>query len=251
MKKIITLLTMPLMLGALAACSDSSEELTQTDDTVTRVDVQRPDVTFYSDGYTREAIFTENLAYIIFHEADKEAVVSALEKKKGASLTETDTLFFNDKADYPFRLRDFEIPAEGLYQYLDCMRAAIRMDYNDLKDIPEVIDAEPYFNFTFPDHYDPYKFMPVSCAIRINSGFGEKLEETAKKANAIVLGKVSLPRAVCWVVARTKDSVGENAFDTMKFFEEAGHQAEPLWHYSGDSGPEAILYGFITNITSY
>ena len=228
MKKLFTLLLMPLMLGALAACSDDSEELTSTEEGVTRVEVNGPDVKFYMDGYHHEATFMDDLSYIIFHEADKEAIVTALEKKKGSSLVYTDSLFFMEEAAVD--LRPMEILSEGIYQFKDCKRAAIKMNYKDLIDIPEVIDAEPYFYLTFPFPSYPDGFMPVSSLIRINSGYGEKLEKTAKEANAIVLGKASVYHQAFWVVARTKDTIGDNAFETMKFFEEAGHRTEPLVH---------------------
>ena len=229
------------MLGALAACSDDSEEQTTTEDTTTRVEVNGSDVKFYMDGYDREASFKDDLAYIIFHEVDKDAVVAALEQKKGSSLTKLDTLFFNDKEDYPIQLRDYEIPSEGIYQFLDCMRAAVKMNYKDLVDIPEVIDAEPYFYFTYPGPIDSDSCMPVSCSFRVNSGYGEKLEQTAKDANTIVLGKVSVYHQAFWVVARTKDSIGENSFETMKFFEEAGHRTEPLVHQGWADWPPEIF----------
>ena len=243
MRKSMFLLMMPLMLGALAACSDDSEELTSTEESITRVEVNGPDVKFYMDGYDREATFKDDLAYIIFHEADKDAIVAALEQKKGSSLTKLDTLFFNDKEDYPIQLRDYEIPTEGIYQFLDCMRAAVKMNYKELVDIPKVIDAEPYFYYTYPGPVFPDMFGALSCCFRVNSGYGDKLEQTAKEANAIVLGKVSIGHQAFWVVARTKDSVGENAFETMQFFEEAGHRTEPLSHFSGGPGPEWVLYG--------
>ena len=229
MNKILSLLVLPLMLGALAACSDDSEEVATPEEVATRIEIKGSDVKFYMDGYNREASFMENLAYIIFHEADKDAVVAALEKKKGSSLVYTDTLFFMDSPD-AVDASSYEILADGIYQFKGCKRAAVKMNYNDLIDIPEVIDAEPYFYFTYPNISLPDGVVPVTNQIRISSGYGEKLEQTAKEANAIVLGKVSLSSQAFWVVARTKDTVGGNTFETMKFFEEAGHRTEPLIH---------------------
>ena len=136
MKKFLLLLMMPLMLGALAACSDDSEVIGEPENLKTRTEDPIPSDYYWSGGKKHSLKLSDSESFILFHENDKEIVLSKL-KELGVTSEQIKV------TPYGILPNNFSIPNDNLYQFSDALKATIPLNYMKAKEIDELIYAGP------------------------------------------------------------------------------------------------------------
>ena len=110
------------MLGALAACSDDTEEISETENLKTRTEDPIPSDYYWSGGRKYSLKLSDTESFILFHESDKDIVLSKLEELGVTSEQIKVT-------PYGILPNNFSIPNDNLYQFSDALKATIPLNY--------------------------------------------------------------------------------------------------------------------------
>ena len=212
MKKLFTLLLLPLMLGALAACSDSSEELVKPEKEAleTRTHNATPSDYYWYNNKKTPIELDEEKSFILIHENDKMNVVSQLVEM---GIKEED-IIFSDYGVYP---NIFENPSETVYQFSDVLKATIAINYEKALKIPELIYAGPCILWINPHLQN----IPMTNLIYVFCNNEANLISMAKEYNVLIFGKLQGFDENVYVVACTRDSKG-HTLDIANAFYESG-----------------------------
>ena len=230
MKKLLFILMMPLMLGALAACSDDSEGIisldTQEDTIPVGTRIGEYLVSYYWFNGAKIPIYLhDNSCMIIYHAEDEEAIVARLEEM---GLTKDD---MKSKADYIISPKDFENPQKVVYDYQDTKRATISNNYEQALNISEVVYATPCAS----SDIFPEKIFPISNLIYVDGNNYAKIEKIAKELNVDILGKISGIVGNYYEIACNRNSKG-NPLEVINACHNVGLIAEPIFlNLSGGS----------------
>ncbi len=172
---------MPLMLGALAACSDDSEVII-SDSEVNETRTDNSSYTGISSYYwvsgEKQAItLTDSKSYILFLSSDQDIVVSKL-KEIGVTITE----------DEVYKSGIYEKGMEGTNNqtkyFEECEWAGVNLTCEQVLKIPEIIYAAPYFL----DRNGNAKFCITSFIYVLTNGEKESVEQVAKAYDAHYIG---------------------------------------------------------------
>ncbi len=178
MKKLFTLLLMPLMLGALAACSDSSEELVKPEEEKqeTRTDAGTP-AYYWSNGMKQAITLTNNKTYILFHPSDQETVLNKI-AELGINVT------LNEIFNSGIYAEGMEETNEKSLFFDECRWIGVDISCEQALTIPGVIYAAPYFL----DQEERPKFCITSFINVSSNGSKELIEQVADEYQAYYLG---------------------------------------------------------------
>ena len=200
------------MLGALAGCSDSSEELVkpEKESLETRTDDATASEYYWSNNKKIPIKLDYESSFIIFHENDREVVLSQLEE---LGIKEED-INFSDYGVYP---NIFENPSETVYQFSDVLKATIAINYEEALKIPELIYAGPCVLWINPHLQN----IPMTNLIYVFCNNEANLISMAKEYNVLIFGKLQGFNENVYVVACTRDSKG-HTLDIANAFYESG-----------------------------
>ena len=225
MNKILSLLILSLMLGALTACSDSSEEI------VIQEVVQQEDIIpvgtrigdfivsyYWFKGGKVPIYLHDNSCMIIYHTEDEEIIVTKLEEM-GLSKDN-----MRSKADYILYPNGYENPSKAIYDYQDTKRATIGINYKQALKIPEIVYATPCVSTDISTD----KVYPLSNFIYIEGNDFNKIEKKANELNVDIIGRIRGVVGDYYSAACNKESTG-NPLEVAILFRNAGILAEPIF----------------------
>lgn len=228
MKKFITFFMLTLMLGALAACSDNSEELViqeiQQEDIIP-VGTRIGDfiVSYYWFKGSKVPIYLHDTScMIIYHSEDEDSIIAKLEE---IGLTKDD---IKSKVDYTINPNEFENPQQAVLAYQDTKRATISINYEKALEISEVIYATPCVS----NDIIPEAVFPMSNFVYVDGNDFFKIEKIAKELSVDILGKISGIVGNYYEIACNKDSKG-NPLEVANAFHDAGFVSEPAFISGG------------------
>ena len=208
MKKTIFSLMMPLMLGALAACGDSSEEFGEPKNQGTRAEDIIPANYYWSGGKQYAITLSDTESFILFHGSDKEIVLSKLEN---FGLTREQIKI----TPYGILPNSFSIPNDNLYQFSDALKATISLNYEKAKEIDELIYAGPCI-LRLSEHLSN---VPMTNLIYVFCNNTIDLEQIAQEYNVLILGKLHGLAESVYLIACTNSSKGHTIEIANAFFE--------------------------------
>lgn len=201
---------MPLMLGALAACSDDTEDISETENLKTRTEDPIPSDYYWSGGKKYSLKLSDSESFILFHENDKEIVLSKL-KELGVTSEQIKV------TPYGILPNNFSIPNDNLYQFSDALKATIPLNYMKAKEIDELIYAGPCILY-LSEHLTN---IPMTNLIYVFCNNTNDLERMAQEYNVLILGKLQLQGLAdnVYLVACTNSSKGHTLDIANAFFE--------------------------------
>ena len=212
------------MLGALAACSDNSEELViqeiQQEDIIP-VGTRIGDfiVSYYWFKGSKVPIYLhDNSCMIIYHTEDEEIIVTKLEEM-GLSKDN-----MRSKADYILYPNGYENPSKAIYDYQDTKRATIGINYKQALKIPEIV----YATHCVSNDIIPKKVFPMSNFIYIEGNDFNKIEKKAQELNVDIIGKIRGVVGDYYLAACNRKSTG-SPLEVTILFHDAGIIAEPAF----------------------
>ena len=215
MKKIITLLMMPLMLGALAACSDDTDRLLEEELPDTRTPEMSDSPYYWNNGQRHQLKYVDNKSFLLFYEKDKDAVLTQLEEQ----VVDTESLRYYT---YTLPPEQFSDQGEGIEYFQHCLSAEINANYQTISTIPEIIYTCPFL--CLPETGETF---PLTNIVYVYGGGVGNIKKIAEECNALLIGCYKAV-ANMYFVGCTKNSIG-NALEVANIFAESGlfQDAEP------------------------
>ena len=166
------------MLRALAACSDSSEELISLDkeENETRTDAGTP-AYYWANGIKQAITLTDKKTYMLFHSSDQNAILSKL-ATMGYYIEEKD---IHNSGIYPKGMEDTN---EKTFYYDDCKWIGINLSCEQVLNIPEILYAAPYI---LNQEEEP-KFCITNLVYVLTNGNKDFVEQISSDYQAYYLG---------------------------------------------------------------
>ena len=166
------------MLGALVACSDSSEELVSPDmeEKETRTDAGTP-AYYWAGGEKQTISLTDKKSYILFHSSNQETIIAKLEKQ-GIYISE------NEIFESGIYEKGMEETNDATSYFEECKWAGINLSCQEALAIPEILYASPYIL----DKKGYPKFCITALIYILSNGSKDYVEHAAKEYNAHYVG---------------------------------------------------------------
>lgn len=197
-----------LMLGALAACSDDTEDISEPENLKTRTEDPIPSDYYWSGGRKYSLKLSDTESFILFHESDKEIVLSKLE--------ELGLIREQIKVNpYGVLPNNFCNPNDNVYQFSDALKATIPLNYMKAKEIEELIYAGPCILY-LSEHLTN---IPMTNLVYVFCNNTNDLERMAQEYNVLILGKLQGLADSVYLVACTNSSKGHTLDIANAFFE--------------------------------
>ena len=203
-----------MLLIVLASCSSSNDEpaVFQTPDSSVETRLTGIEYPYYYfKGEKIGLELSETKSYVLFREADKEALLNKLSEKEVTVHKEELSSFYQEPA--------MRIKGEAYDKYTDCLWVEMDLNYKELNELPEVIYASPFVRASESGRWFP---MTNKCYVWFYGGI-DALSNILSEYKVEILGELDSFENV-YVILCTKESKG-NALEVANALYENGSVA--------------------------